>query len=186
MNSPSVTTRNEAAGITAYIGLGANLESIAGSPQQTLSYAAERLAQFSEGGFRLSRIYSSTPQDCPPGSPSFCNAVAELHLAVGTTPEFLLSELQSLEYELGRVRSGIPNEARALDLDLLTFGDIELFCEDLVLPHPRAHQRGFVLAPLAELAPDLLLPGQTRTVRELLSDLPEDPLLIPLGMQKSI
>lgn len=186
MNSPLATTRNEPAGITAYIGLGANLESIAGSPQQTLSYAAERLAQISESGFRLSRIYSSTPQDCPPGSPVFCNAVAELHLPAGTTPESLLSQLQSLEYELGRVRSGIPNEARALDLDLLTFGDIELLSEDLVLPHPRAHQRGFVLAPLAELAPDLLLPGQTQTVSELLSGLPADPLLIPFAAKKTI
>lgn len=96
------------------------------------------------------------------------------------TPESLLGELQSLEYELGRVRSDIPNEARALDLDLLTFGDMELLSEDLVLPHPRAHQRGFVLAPLAELAPDLVLPGQVRSVTELLKDLPHDPLLLPV------
>jgi len=185
MNSPSVTTRNEPSRITAYIGLGANLDSTVGSPQQTLSYAVQRLAQFSEGGFRLSSIYSSSPLDCPPGSPVFCNAVAELRLTPGITPEYLLSELQSLEYELGRVRSDVPNEARALDLDLLTFGDMELLSEDLVLPHPRAHQRGFVLAPLAELAPDLLLPGQTRTVSELLSELPEDPLLSPIATQKS-
>ena len=180
MNSPSVTTRNEPGSITVYIGLGANLDSTVGSPSQTLAYAAQRLAELSTGGFRFSRIYSSTPQDCPPDSPIFCNAVVELHTAAICTPEYLLSALHSLEYELGRVRTETPKAARALDLDLLMYGDLELLSEDLILPHPRAHLRGFVLAPLAELAPDLVLPGQSQTVSELLAGLPRDANLAPL------
>lgn len=180
MSSPSVTTRTEPSPILAYIGMGANQSSPIGTPEQTLSYAARQMAHLTTGEVKLSRFYTSTPDDCPPDSPIFLNAAAELALRPGITPEYLLSELQSIEYECGRQRSAIKNDVRTLDLDILVFADIELRSEDLELPHPRAHLRAFVLAPLAELNPSLCLPGQQLSVAELLAGLPVDPLLKPI------
>lgn len=112
------------------------------------------------------------PVDCPPGSPDFINAVAALVPKQDETPESLLSKLQSLEKEFGRAPKKILNEPRPLDLDLIAFGNETRATSALVLPHPRAHQRRFVLQPLAEIAPDLILPGQTKSVVELLAALP--------------
>ncbi len=180
MSSPSVITRTEDSPILAYIGMGANQSSPVGSPQQTLSYAAEQMAHLTTSEIRLSSFYTSSPDDCPPDSPIFLNAAAELTLRPGITPEYLLSELQSIEYECGRQRTAIKNDVRPLDLDILAFADIELRSEDLELPHPRAHLRTFVLAPLAEINPTLCLPGQQLSVAELLAALPVDPLLKPM------
>jgi 2-amino-4-hydroxy-6-hydroxymethyldihydropteridine diphosphokinase len=76
-----------------------------------------------------------------------------------------------LEKEFGRTPKKVLNEPRPLDLDLIMFGNEIRAAPELTLPHPRAHLRRFVLEPLAELAPDLLLPGQQKTVRALLSEL---------------
>lgn len=180
MSSPSVTIRNEASPTLAYVGMGANQSSPIGSPLQTLSYAARQMSHLTNGEIRLSRFYSSTPDDCPPDSPVFLNAVAELNLRSGITPEYLLSELQSIEYECGRQRTAIKNDVRPLDLDILTFADLQLLSDNLELPHPRAHLRTFVLAPLAEINPSFRLPGQEYSVSELLDKLPVDPLLKPV------
>jgi 2-amino-4-hydroxy-6-hydroxymethyldihydropteridine diphosphokinase len=83
--------------------------------------------------------------------------------------------LQALEKEFGRQPKEVLNEPRPLDLDLISFGRERRGAENLALPHPRAHQRCFVLQPLAEIAPDLVLPGQSQTVAQLLSQLPPDP-----------
>jgi 2-amino-4-hydroxy-6-hydroxymethyldihydropteridine diphosphokinase len=88
------------------------------------------------------------------------------------TPQFLLRRLQELEKEFGRRPKKIPNEPRVLDLDLIAFGSQIVNSPELVLPHPRAHLRRFVLEPLNEIAPDFVLPGQKKSVRELLSSLP--------------
>lgn len=93
------------------------------------------------------------------------------------TPESFLSNLQNLEKQLGRSPKKIVNEARVIDLDLIAFGDEIRRSEVLTLPHPRAHARKFVLAPLAELAPALVLPGQKKSVRELLSELRTDEVV---------
>lgn len=154
----------------ALIALGSNL----GDSRRILLAAFERLAALSATALRRSSLWRSTPVDCPPGSPDFLNAAAALVPLSGETPETLLVKLQSLEREFGRRPKTVPNEARPLDLDLITFGDEVRLTATLTLPHPRAHQRGFVLAPLAELAPALKLPGQARTVAELLAALPGD------------
>ena len=80
----------------------------------------------------------------------------------------LLAQLQSLEKEMGRAPRRILNEPRVIDLDLIAFGSQTMVAPDLVLPHPRAHLRRFVLQPLSEIAPDYIFPGQDKTVSELL------------------
>ena len=89
----------------------------------------------------------------------------------GWTPERMLEVLQQMERDFGRTPKRRINEARPLDLDILTWGDTVRTSPALTLPHPRAHQRRFVLAPLAEIAPDLVLPGQKQTVHALLREL---------------
>ena len=95
--------------------------------------------------------------------------------------EELLTRLQVLEKEFGRAPKVVLNEARPLDLDLIAFGDEVRHSPALILPHPRAHLRRFVLAPLAEIAPDLILPGQKKSVRELLQTLRTDEVIEPLS-----
>ena len=112
--------------------------------------------------------------DCPPGAPLFTNAAVALAPNPGETPETLLAKLQALEKEFGRRPKTVMNEPRPLDLDLIAFGTEVRGTSELILPHPRAHLRRFVLAPLSEVAPDFVLPGQQRTVAELLQSLPPD------------
>jgi 2-amino-4-hydroxy-6-hydroxymethyldihydropteridine diphosphokinase len=114
------------------------------------------------------------PVDCPPGSPFFVNAVVGLMPRPGETPESLLARLQRLEQEFGRRPKQVLNEPRPLDLDLITFGSETRTTEGLTLPHPRAHERRFVLEPLSEVAPDLILPGQSLTVAQLIGRLLPD------------
>ena len=94
------------------------------------------------------------------------------HPQPGETPETLLLQLQQLETEFGRRPKQVLNEARPLDLDLIAFGGEVRATPRLTLPHPRAHLRAFVLGPLAELASDWILPGQTGSVSALLAALP--------------
>jgi 2-amino-4-hydroxy-6-hydroxymethyldihydropteridine diphosphokinase len=83
-------------------------------------------------------------------------------------------KLQTMEKEFGRKPKQVLNEARPLDLDLIAFGNETWNSPEITLPHPRAHERRFVLQPLSEIAPDLVLPGQTKTILELLARLPGD------------
>jgi 2-amino-4-hydroxy-6-hydroxymethyldihydropteridine diphosphokinase len=152
----------------AIVALGANL----GDPAKTLRDAMARLQKFSDKPILKSSLWQTTPVDCPPGSPKFVNAVAGLAPRGQETPESLLNKLRELETEFGRVPKKIPNEPRPLDLDLITFGNIICQTQHLTLPHPRAHLRRFVLQPLDEIAPDLMLPGQSKTVSQLLASLP--------------
>jgi len=105
--------------------------------------------------------------------------------AANETPENLLSVLQSIEGHFGRKPKSVPNEPRPLDLDLITFGPEIRNIPNLVLPHPRAHQRRFVLAPLAQMAPDLILPNQKKSVRELLESLRTEELVLQVETLKS-
>jgi len=131
----------------------------------------ERLQEFSDQPLDLSPLFETAPVDCPPGSPNFVNAVVGLIPRESETPESLLRKLQGLEKEFGRTPKKVLNEARPLDLDLIVFRNETRATPELTLPHPRAHLRRFVLEPLAEVAPDLILPGQGRTVAELLARL---------------
>ena len=144
----------------------------------------QRLAAFSDQPLRNSSLWESTPVDCPPGSPLFANAAVGLIPRTDETPESLLAKLQSLETEFGRRPKKILNEARPLDLDLIAFGDEVRSSPQLTLPHPRAHLRKFVLAPLAEIAPALVLPGQTQPVAEILRTLTSDEAVRKLRNSK--
>jgi len=152
----------------ALIALGSNL----GESARLLHAAMDRLASLADGPLARSSLWRSAPMDCPPGSRDFLNAVVAFHPCAETTPAQLLVALQALEQEFGRVPKQRLNEARPLDLDLLAFGSEVCHTPALTLPHPRAHLRRFVLEPLNELAPKLILPGQSQTVGELLASLP--------------
>jgi 2-amino-4-hydroxy-6-hydroxymethyldihydropteridine diphosphokinase len=147
-----------------FVAIGSNL----GDRHQNVTRAMARLAELSDQPLLKSSLYETQPVDCPPGSPPFVNAVVGLMPRPDETPESLLARLQALERESGRQRKKALNEPRPLDLDLIAFGGERRATAELTLPHPRAHQRRFVLEPLSELAPKLILPGQVRTVAELL------------------
>jgi 2-amino-4-hydroxy-6-hydroxymethyldihydropteridine diphosphokinase len=151
----------------AIIALGSNL----GDSIAILREAMARLRMFSDEPVRESSLWQTTPVDCPPGSPKFLNAVVGLVPRSGVTPELLLSQLHEMEREFGRLPKKVLNESRPLDLDLIAFGSEIRQSPQLNLPHPRAHQRKFVLQPLSEIAPELILPGQTETVQQLLAAL---------------
>ncbi len=152
------------------IALGSNL----GDSRKILLDAMARLEEFSAEPILKSSLWRTSPVDCPPDSPKFLNAIVALSPFAGETPESLLEKLQALEKEFGRSAKKILNEPRPLDLDLIAFGTEIRNSSDLVLPHPRAHTRRFVLQPLNEIAPDFVLPGQTQTVAQLLAELNND------------
>lgn len=154
----------------AFVALGSNL----GDSQEIILRATVQLEQLSAKPLLKSSLWETTPVDCPPGSPMFVNAVIGLHPRLDETPESLLEKLQTLERMFGRQPKKVLNEARPLDLDLIAFGHATRNTQQLVLPHPRAHQRRFVLQPLSEIAPDFVLPGQDKTVLQLLQTLPPD------------
>lgn len=133
----------------------------------------------SRSPIRKSRVYETIPVDCPRSSPKFLNAVVELDVNDDLSPQQFLRKLQEIETKLGRRPKQVPNEPRPIDLDLISFGDVQLHSADLILPHPRAHLRPFVLQPLCDLSPNWVLPGQTKTVRELLAALPADASVNP-------
>ncbi len=155
-----------------FVSIGANLPGAAGDPQRSVLAAFEALLAESRTGLVVSSLWQTAPLDCPPDSPLFVNAVAAL-VPQNDDAHSLLQRLQALESEAGRQRVGLRNAARPLDLDILLFGDEVCATADLVLPHPRMAERRFVLAPLAEIAPDLCIPGQANTVSRLLECLPE-------------
>jgi len=150
-----------------YVALGANL----GDAARTLRRAAAEIAAGFLGQALGSSLWRTEPVDCPPGSPPFLNAVLGLSPTSDTTPESLLEDLLALEIRLGRTHPGLANAPRVIDLDLIAFGDEIRNTSTLTLPHPRAHDRAFVLAPLAEIDPELVLPGQRRTVSAMLETL---------------
>jgi 2-amino-4-hydroxy-6-hydroxymethyldihydropteridine diphosphokinase len=155
-------------GKLAIVALGANM----GDSRQTILRGMERLEELADGPVLKSSLWQTAPVDCPHGSPAFVNAVVGLAPRAGETPESLLTKLQALEKEFGRRPKKVLNEARPLDLDLIAFAGEVRHGDFLVLPHPRAHERRFVIQPLAEISPDLILPGQRRTAAELLEMLP--------------
>lgn len=118
---------------------------------------------------RLSQIYETEPVETF-AQPKFLNMVAELHLNSLPAPAEVLARLLQIELSLGRTRDTLKGP-RTIDLDLLLYGEQSIHDETLTLPHPRLHLRRFVLAPLAELSPDLVHPTLNQTVAELLAGL---------------
>jgi 2-amino-4-hydroxy-6-hydroxymethyldihydropteridine diphosphokinase len=150
-----------------FVALGSNL----GDSDRLIRTAMARLQRLSDGPLLKSSFWQTAPVGCPPGSPTFINAVAGLTPRAGETPESLLDRLRQIEKEFGRKPKNEVNEPRPLDLDLIAFRNETRATKELTLPHPRAHLRRFVLQPLCEIAPDLILPGQTGTVAQLLREL---------------
>ena len=137
--------------VTAYIGLGANLN----QPIQQIEQALVQLNSLRNTRLTArSSLYTSAPVGCG-DQPDFVNAVAQLQTAL--PPRLLLTALLDIEQQHGRTRS-FRNAARTLDLDLLLYGAAYFHEEDLTLPHPRMTERAFVLVPLAEIAPELVIP----------------------------
>jgi 2-amino-4-hydroxy-6-hydroxymethyldihydropteridine diphosphokinase len=150
---------------TAYIGMGGNLASWAGGPEATLAAAAMRLESLGRVACRSS-LYSTAPVGFAE-QPRFVNAVVALETEL--PPRELLDGLLAVEQEFGRKRAaGFANGPRTLDLDILLLGDLEVREPGLEIPHPRLAERAFVLAPLNEIAPGVLVPGCGKTVRQLL------------------
>jgi 2-amino-4-hydroxy-6-hydroxymethyldihydropteridine diphosphokinase len=147
----------------AGIALGSNL----GDKSALLNQAIGHLREIHESGdFLLSGFHETEPVDCAPGTPAFLNAVAEIGTSL--TPLELLHRLQHEEIRSGRPKNHARNASRTLDLDLLYCDEVTLHDPELELPHPRMTERTFVMGPLAEIRPDLRLPGWQMTCREYL------------------
>jgi 2-amino-4-hydroxy-6-hydroxymethyldihydropteridine diphosphokinase len=158
---PPSTPENEARA-PAYVGLGANL----GDPGETLREALAALAALPDSSVQAcSSFYRTAPVDAT--GPDFLNAVVRLETRLA--PQALLAALQRIEQAHGRQRP-YRNAPRTLDLDLLLYGDACIATPTLTVPHPRLHERAFVLRPLAEIAPALNVPGHG-SVAELLAPL---------------
>jgi len=153
---------------TAYIGMGANIPSPAGPPETTLAAAFDRLSSIGHVCGRSS-LYSTAPMGFA-DQPRFLNAV--IALKTDLSPASLLAALLRIEHDFGRKRSaGVLNGPRTLDLDVLLYGDLVLHEANLDIPHPRLADRAFVLVPLHEIAPDLLVVPRQSTVTQLLTQL---------------
>jgi 2-amino-4-hydroxy-6-hydroxymethyldihydropteridine diphosphokinase len=131
--------------------------------------ALDQLADFSQPVLRAP-VYETDPMDCAPGTPASLNSVIEIGY-FGEPPD-LLERLRAIEAALGRPAARERNAPRVLDLDLLYADDLVVDTPDLQLPHPRLHERRFVLEPLAEVRPHLRLPGHSLSVSDLLGTLP--------------
>ncbi|HEY5231986.1 MAG TPA: 2-amino-4-hydroxy-6-hydroxymethyldihydropteridine diphosphokinase [Verrucomicrobiae bacterium] len=157
----------------AIVALGSNL----GDSRQMILDAMARLQNISDSPILKSSLWQTSPVDCPPNSPKFANAAVGLIPRKDETPESLLKKLRELEIEFGRAPKTILNEPRPLDLDLIAFGNETRNSVELMLPHPRAHLRKFVLQPLCEIAPELILPDQIKAVSQLLAELSSEEIL---------
>lgn len=154
----------ERAPVIAYVGLGSNL----GDPVPQVREALERLNAAEEVEVtRVSALYRNPPLG-PPDQPWYINAVARVRTRLG--PEDLLRLLQQIEAAMGRVRKERWGP-RCIDLDLLLYNGEVIFTPELVVPHPELHRRVFVLAPLAEIAPQAWHPVMQKTAGELLAAL---------------
>jgi 2-amino-4-hydroxy-6-hydroxymethyldihydropteridine diphosphokinase len=149
------------------VALGSNIE----DRLENLREGCRRVCLLHEFGpaIRFSSIYETDPVDCEPGTMPYLNAVMEINSTMA--PVALLDQLLEIEKAMGRPSKREKNAPRIIDLDVLYAGDLVVNNSEIVLPHPRLPGRRFVLAPLAEISPDLVLPGLTHSVRGLLADL---------------
>jgi 2-amino-4-hydroxy-6-hydroxymethyldihydropteridine diphosphokinase len=151
----------------AYVALGSNLGDRAGN----LLLAIRGMMEAGLVVTRASSIYETQPVS-KVEQPPFLNMVVELGNPL-PAPEQVMARLLRIEYALGRIRD-VKDGARTIDLDLLLYGDLKSGTEFLRLPHPRMHERRFVLEPLAEIAPHLTLPTLKSTATELLEGLADE------------
>jgi 2-amino-4-hydroxy-6-hydroxymethyldihydropteridine diphosphokinase len=152
--------------------LGDRLENLLAARRQIIELADVRPPVLSAA------IYETDPVDCESGASKFLNTVIEFNFE--GDPVQLLEQLVRIEESLGRNRDHPKNVSRAVDIDLLYCGARQIDNERLQLPHPQMHSRKFVLQPLADIRPDLVLPGQRKTVRELLAESDESGEVVRL------
>ncbi|MEY5025782.1 MAG: 2-amino-4-hydroxy-6-hydroxymethyldihydropteridinediphosphokinase [Verrucomicrobiota bacterium] len=158
------------------IALGSNVGDRLAALEQALSLVLQ--IEGVSGPCLRSRLYETDPVDTAPDADRFLNAVLEVNFE--GHPTALLDALQRIEATLGRPSKRPRNAPRTIDLDILYVGNLALSTPVLVIPHPRLHLRRFVLTPLADIRPDLLLPGQSQTVAQLYADL-QDPAGVDLA-----
>ncbi len=157
--------------MTALLSLGSNL----GDRLANLRAALATLeAGIPHTSFAVAPIYETEPVDVPEqwAEQSYCNTAVALETDLA--PDVLSATVHAIEEKLGRRRMGY-HAPRTIDIDIVAFGDARSSRPDLRLPHPEAASRRFVLQPLADICPDFVLPGQTRTIAALLADLPAVP-----------
>ena len=152
----------------AYIGLGSNLDSDQGDRAHNLRLAVEAVKTLESTGLfgPVSSVYKTEAWGVENAQPDYLNQV--LVLETDLPPEELLQVCQNIEQELGRAASHRPLSPRSLDIDLIVYGASVTASPSLILPHPRYHQRRFVLLPLAQVQPDFRDPVTVRTIGELL------------------
>ncbi len=158
------------------VALGSNL----GDRLDNLRAARKQIVDLTDVGPPIlsSAIYETDPVDCEPGAQKFLNAVVEFDYE--GDPVNLWKQLAAIEVGLGRPPAHPRNVSRKIDIDLLYFGDTKIEWKKLQLPHPRMHLRKFVLQPLADIRPDLVLPNQRKTVRDLLAELEDSGKVVRL------
>lgn len=153
-----------------YVGLGSNLL----DPVRQLIKARRALARLPQTEIiGCSSLYRTAPVGGMP-QPDYVNAVCEL--ATDFSPSDLLANLRAIERQQGRIRTGEANAPRTLDLDVLLIGETMIDTHELVVPHPRMHERGFVVFPLLELAGDIQVPGYG-SLEEIASRLPDQRVI---------
>jgi 2-amino-4-hydroxy-6-hydroxymethyldihydropteridine diphosphokinase len=159
------------------VALGSNL----GDRLENLRAARQRIGDLADVQPPIvsSALYETEPLDCEPEAAKFLNAVLEFRYE--GDPIHLLEQLLRIEESLGRKRDHSKNVSRTIDIDLLYCGDRRIEDERLRLPHPRMHLRRFVLQPLADIRPDLILPGEAKTVRQLIAQLNESGEVVRLA-----
>ncbi|MGH8550359.1 MAG: 2-amino-4-hydroxy-6-hydroxymethyldihydropteridine diphosphokinase [Methylococcales bacterium] len=162
--------KTRAQGALVYIGLGSNLH----NPVEQIQRAVAAVADLKGCGMLVcSSLYRSPPMG-PKDQPDYVNAVMAIDSVL--SPASLLEQLQAIETRHGRIRSGVRWRARTLDLDILLYDQQMIASADLTIPHPGVAERAFVLVPLAEIAPDLMIPGKGR-IAELLAGCPKYGLI---------
>ena len=148
---------------TAYIGLGSNL----GDRVANLRAAINAIQHLGDS-VKLSAVYETEPFGVNENQPKYLNMVMAIRTDLSAAG--LLSEFLDIERVHGRTRNR-PNESRTLDIDILMYGDRVLDTPELVLPHPRMHERAFVMLPLSEIAPQAVHPTLKITVSEIAAEL---------------
>jgi 2-amino-4-hydroxy-6-hydroxymethyldihydropteridine diphosphokinase len=164
------------------IALGSNLPGRYGSSEAVIRAALVRLKDLGLDVRAVSRLWRTAPVPVS-DQPWYVNAAVCVQTALA--PEALMALLQGIEAEFGRVRSGLHNEARILDLDLLAYEGQVFERAGLVLPHPRLQERAFVLYPLLDIAPDWIHPVLGRSIAQMIEGLAEDFSNRPVALEKT-
>lgn len=155
--------------VRTLIALGSNL----GDVPANLSLACTHIKPLAAGKIEASSVWTTAPVGFEEPVPDFLNAVIRFDTQLAAAE--LLAVLQNIEIEMGRVsRAGGPYESRPIDLDIIDFDGQVINLTGLTLPHPRAHQRLFVLMPLRELEPDYRFSGIDKSLDELIAEAPDD------------